>query len=252
MSGLNLAIVGMGNVGWNIANQISQSEHSLAQIVTNKDYEELSLSSETEVLRSSSAIHDVDIVLICVPDDAVNKVISEINTNLAIAHTSGSTPLSEGRSKSGVFYPFQTFTLNVPVSWKEIPIFIESNDEELETKLKQLGSSFSERVEHKNSSERRAIHMAGVFGANFVNHILDLAETIAQQGNEDISVLRPLLDEVIRKAVEMGPRSSQTGPARRGDRKLIEEHISSLTNQDPRIASIYEMLSESIIKTYGS
>ena len=60
-------------------------------------------------------------------------------------------------------------------------------------------------------------------------------------------LLEPLLRETLDKAVETGPCSGQTGPARRGDTRVMESHKKMLP---PELADLYSRLSESIIKMY--
>ena len=60
-------------------------------------------------------------------------------------------------------------------------------------------------------------------------------------------LLEPLLRETLDKAVETGPRSGQTGPARRGDTRVMESHKKMLP---PELADLYSRLSESITKMY--
>ena len=64
----------------------------------------------------------------------------------------------------------------------------------------------------------------------------------------DLSVLHPLLRETLRKAMEVNPADAQTGPARRGDRGVIEKHASLLTDDE---ATLYRTLSQHIIDFYN-
>ena len=57
-------------------------------------------------------------------------------------------------------------------------------------------------------------------------------------------VLRPLLEETLRKAFVNSPAASQTGPAARGDRRVIDGHLSLL---DGREKEIYSLLSDCIM-----
>ncbi len=45
----------------------------------------------------------------------------------------------------------------------------------------------------------------------------------------------------------IGPGNAQTGPAMRGDRNVIDKHISML---DPELADMYKYLTEKIISYY--
>ena len=72
-------------------------------------------------------------------------------------------------------------------------------------------------------------------------------EYLRRETSTDLSVLHPLLRETMAKAMTMPPADAQTGPARRGDRGVIEKH-KSLLNADE--ARLYEILSQHIIDRY--
>ena len=60
--------------------------------------------------------------------------------------------------------------------------------------------------------------------------------------------MQPLILETAQKAAEAtDPRSVQTGPARRGDREVIERHIAMM-EQKPELQEIYRLVSEEIFK----
>jgi predicted short-subunit dehydrogenase-like oxidoreductase (DUF2520 family) len=50
------------------------------------------------------------------------------------------------------------------------------------------------------------------------------------------------------KAIALGPKTAQTGPARRGDDRTINHHLEQI--QDPAAKALYELLSENIKKRY--
>jgi predicted short-subunit dehydrogenase-like oxidoreductase (DUF2520 family) len=68
-----------------------------------------------------------------------------------------------------------------------------------------------------------------------------------QNKNLDFDLLKPLIHETVDKLNYLSPEKAQTGPAKRGDRKVIETHLSSL---EGRTKEIYKLLSESIIDKY--
>ena len=62
--------------------------------------------------------------------------------------------------------------------------------------------------------------------------------------------MTPLLKQSFAKILSGDAYSSQTGPAVRGDRKVIESHIDMLAS-DENLANVYKIMSESILKTYN-
>lgn len=58
----------------------------------------------------------------------------------------------------------------------------------------------------------------------------------------------PLVRETARKVETTAPSDAQTGPAVRGDRKVVEEHLE-LLKQHPDYAEIYRIISIDINKS---
>ena len=71
-----------------------------------------------------SKIQSADIYLICVSDDAIDSVNSQLNINeeSIVIHSSGSTEMNclSKHKKYGVLYPLQTFSLNSQVDFNNI------------------------------------------------------------------------------------------------------------------------------------
>lgn len=62
--------------------------------------------------------------------------------------------------------------------------------------------------------------------------------------------MKPLINETVSKALELGPENSQTGPAFRSDKETIKRHID-LLSFSPELQKIYEDITESIIRKYS-
>lgn len=91
------------------------------------------------------------------------------------------------------------------------------------------------------------MHLAAVFACNFVNHMyLAATELLA---DEDISfeILKPLIKETARKAIESDPYIAQTGPAVRNDQNILQKHIEMLKEYS-EFQKIYSFVSDSIYK----
>ena len=97
--------------------------------------------------------------------------------------------------------------------------------------------------------QRKILHVAGVFASNFMNHSVFLGQKLLQGNDIPISILNPLLRQSFAKIINGDAYSAQTGPAARGDRKVVESHVEMLSSEE-KLAEIYKIMSESIIKTY--
>ncbi|NJM16039.1 MAG: DUF2520 domain-containing protein [Bacteroidales bacterium] len=177
-------------------------------------------------------------------------IIHQLGDGLpACAHTAGTLPMevfAGHAGQYGVFYPLQTFTQGVPLDYSKIPFLIEGNAPDCASMLIYLARKISSNVTVATSEQRRKVHLAAVMASNFGNYLLKVAKDIL--GETDLTILRPLMEETLRKAFLTGPEKTQTGPATRGNAKVMEEHIKMLDgNEEWR--EIYRLMSEGIMKS---
>jgi predicted short-subunit dehydrogenase-like oxidoreductase (DUF2520 family) len=190
-----------------------------------------------------------------VPDDVIQSIVQEIilPDNAILVHTSGSQPLAAlgyaAIPSTGVFYPLQTFSKSKKVDFTDVPIFVESEDAVTEKLLLSMAKAISKNVHQITSQERKAMHVAAVFAANFTNHMLLIAQQIMKENNLNFEWLKPLVAEMINKSISIGPENSQTGPARRGDFEILDRHMEFLQGDEQR-AEIYKVISQHIIDRY--
>lgn len=249
-----IAIAGIGNLGWNLAQRLHDQGFEIKQIIAEKNQKRVKFTKkiDAELSADLSELKDkIDLLFLCIPDDKISGVVDKIpNKKVAIIHCSGSTPLIEGiENPTGVLYPFQTFTKFFEVDWNGVPVFIESKHKKLKNTLMRVGEELSENVHEINYEQRKALHLTGVIGANFTNHLLYMAKDLLDEHKIPFEVLTPLMEETIRKAFAHGPAGAQTGPARRKDQQVIEKHLSMLEKK-PALQNIYKLFSESLISEY--
>ena len=198
-------------------------------------------------------VPDADIYLVSLADHAAADVLARLRPNNALwLHTSGSLPLDILRPmsrKCGVFYPLQTFSKAVKPDMAKIPLFIEGSTPGVEAEIREMGEKVFSRVVRADSELRRRMHVAAVFACNFTNYLWAVADDLLRAEGLDLSVLHPLLEETLRKAETLpgGPAAGQTGPAVRGDVRVMDAHASSLS---PELADIYRRLSGAIYDRY--
>ena len=192
---------------------------------------------------------NTDITLISVSDNAIEEVSKKIPpSDAVIAHTAGSVPMEilSGQNKDyGVFYPLQTFTKDVDLNYKEIPVFIEGSSTEVTEKLKKTASLFSEDVREADSETRKKLHLASVFANNFTNALAGVSQDILKDTDITFSALIPLMKQTVNKLGFLSPREAQTGPAARGDSKVINSHLEMLRDK-PELQEIYSKMSNLI------
>ena len=65
---------------------------------------------------------------------------------------------------------------------------------------------------------------------------------------QDFDLLKPLMQETVAKALAQNPKDIQTGPAKRGDKNTISQHLEMLN--DSKLKELYLWFTQSIEKYY--
>jgi len=250
----SVVIIGSGNVATHLGVGLFKAGHSILQVWSQSMRNAFALAEQvgagaTKVVSEIEA--GADLYLIALPDDAIVGVLDKLNIgNSLIAHTSGTLPLSvlaKNDLRPGVFYPLQTFSKSKPLDLTPIPFCIEAEHKADEAMLVELAQGLSENVQLVSSEQRQHIHLAAVFACNFTNHLYHIADTLLQESNLSLNLLKPLIQETAKKIEHNSPEAMQTGPAIRGDAATLEEHLEKL-KQHPELAQIYHLFSSRIGK----
>jgi predicted short-subunit dehydrogenase-like oxidoreductase (DUF2520 family) len=249
-----VTIVGAGNVGWHMAKALYQAGITIDHVVsrTKKHAEELAAMVSAAPLTSVSGIkRSPDMFLLCVNDDTLVHVVEEFfGFDALVVHTSGSSGrevFQNRKGKFGVFYPLQSFTRNNEMTYGTIPFFVEGASKEVVDQLKKLAELISGIFYEADSERRQMLHMAAVFACNFSNHLAAIADELLAANGLSFELLLPLIEDTNRKLKNLDPVSSQTGPAVRNDRKIVEKHLRSLEGM-PKEQELYRLLTENIIR----
>ena len=248
---MQTVIIGSGNVAYHLAKAFTQNNIKVKQIFGRNENELSKIESEFNIPYSTKDIEEADLYIIAVSDSAVENVSESIKKeNTLVAHTSGSLPIEilKGNYRKASFYPLQTFSKTKDLDYSKIPFFIEAEDQIDEKSLLEIASIISENVEVSTYEKRKYIHLTAVFACNFVNHLFARAKEISDSQNIDFNYFLPLINETVEKIYHLDPKSAQTGPAVRGDERVLKLHEKLIKNEEQ--LNIYKTLNESIKKMY--
>lgn len=248
---LSVVILGTGNLAKHLFNAFTETDSAqVVQVVgRNRDHLEW-FSEKTAVSNDFSSISEADVYLIAVKDDAIPEVsLALSHKESVVAHTSGAVSLTAiAAERKGVFYPLQTFTEGKKLDFKPIPLCIEGSSPEAILVLQKLAYCLSDNVQQIDSDQRKKLHLAAVFVNNFTNHLFGVGEEICLESQLSFDLLKPLIRETAEKVQSMSPKLAQTGPARRGDQKSMQEHLKLLKNKNQ--IALYTLCSEAIENAY--
>lgn len=248
-------MLGSGNVAGHLAVGLDSIAEVIQIYSPNIDHATLL----ADKLRNAEAVNNPDDItdnadyyIIAVKDDVIKEVADKVKTDHGIwAHTSGSVPMSvfEGLKKYyGVFYPLQTFNRHDSVDLSSLPMLVEGSDKETETSLYNLASMLSIDVHHATSDDRAVLHRAAVFACNFANFMWCMADDILHTRGFELPIFKPLLAKTLENALTSNPYNAQTGPARRGDKNVMNSHLALLTEEQ---AEVYRLLSRLIYERFN-
>ena len=234
---MKVVILGSGNLGTQLRYALLDAGHEILQVWH----------------RNENIVAGADVYIICVKDDAINLVFSQIEQSgvlqttpsPVVVHTAGSVPMG---SLSGVLYPMQSFSKDKRVDFSEIPIFIEATNADAKKVIEELANSISQHVTEADSETRKKLHLAAVFASNLSNHCYRLAEKLVEKEGLDFKLFGPLIRETASKACIMSPKDAQTGPMRRGDKEVIKKQMAMIDDHLTR--EIYRLFAESISRDY--
>ena len=252
---MKITLIGAGNLATNLAFALVEAGHEIRQIYSRTDASAKELAEKAGVRAFTSQISainkDSDIYIVSITDKALSETAPRLVEGREQAlwlHTAGSMPMDILTCRRrGVLYPMQTFSKQKRVSFRAIPIFIESAEAEDLRLLKKLAQSLSDSVYELSSQERPYLHLAAVFCCNFANHCSTLAARLLEKHGIPFSVMLPLIDETTQKLHTLPPAEAQTGPASRGDENVMGKHLHILQSEgETTLANIYQLMSQSI------
>lgn len=235
----SITIIGKGNVAWQYNNVMANIGINVNCISSRGEIREEDLKS--------------DLIIIAVLDKAIEEVAGKLRIKDSIlVHTSGTVDievLNKSSENYGIFYPLQTITKGIQINFSDVPLCIDANNEKTLAFLKHLAKRLTDKVYEINTSQRQELHLAAVFANNFTNHLLGISKQILERKNIPFDILFPLINQTIEKAKLNNPFDVQTGPAKRQEMAIMENHKSRLDDDE---REIYEILSKNIIKKQDS
>jgi predicted short-subunit dehydrogenase-like oxidoreductase (DUF2520 family) len=250
-----ITLIGSGNIAWQLGLGLIKAGHTI-EVVYSRTISNAKILSE--LIPNSIATDSLnfkekksELFIVAIKDQALEEVLQFVvlPPNAIIAHTSGSVSIEvvQRFPKHGVFYPLQTFTKGKETDLSKVPFGIEASDEVTYKTLITLAQSISESVQPISSHQRKVLHIAAVFACNFTNYLFSVSDDILKKEKLNFELLKPLVEETIQKAFEIGPVKGQTGPAVRGDKEIIQQHLEYL-KQEPALQKLYQLISERISK----
>ncbi len=196
----------------------------------------------------------VDLILLCVKDDAIANIATWVRSKAVVAHCSGGLSihvLKNCSNHTAVVYPLFTIKSKTNFRKKDIPFLWETNDASTLKKIEHLLAIISSHSRQADSNQRLQYHIAAVFCNNFTNHLLGVSFEWLHKNNLPKDMLLPLLVATYSDCIKNNPYEIQTGPAYRNDTLTTEKHSIEL-KKVPGFLELYQTISRSILQQRSS
>jgi predicted short-subunit dehydrogenase-like oxidoreductase (DUF2520 family) len=187
------------------------------------------------------AVREADVVLLAVPDAAIESVAEELERDAAIEsrhavlHLSGLralTALGSTAAALGSFHPLQTVSdpASAPERLRGAYAGIEGDERALAAG-RGLAESLGMTAVAIPPATKPAYHAGATIAANYTVVLAAVAERVATSAGVTPEVARRPYLPLIRGAaanLEIGPVAALTGPVRRGDAETVAAHLNAL------------------------
>ena len=202
------------------------------------------------LLENQQLADSADLIFITTPDDAIPKVVTEIQwqPGQSVVHCSGAdsadvlSPAREAGAHVGVFHPLQTFTGGDQESFKGITFVLEAEEPLLAT-LKEMATNLGGQWRQIAAENRVLYHTSAVLVCNYLVTLIKLATDLWRLFNipqeEAVRALIPLMKGTINNIETTGIPKCLTGPIARGDTGTISKHLAALNSLAPELTSTY-------------
>lgn len=189
------------------------------------------------------AANDVDLLLIAVPDAAIEMVATQVRPRetCVIAHLSGSLGVGVlgAHPRRAAIHPLVSLP-NPELGARRLAAgawFAIGGDPIAADIVSDLGGRCVEVAD----AHRAEYHAAACIASNHLVALMGQVERVAAKANVPLHVYLDLVRETVDNVEQLGPAAALTGPVARGDVATVERHLAAI---DPSERSAYRAMAE--------
>jgi predicted short-subunit dehydrogenase-like oxidoreductase (DUF2520 family) len=182
-----------------------------------------------------------DLVVICVPDDAIADVAAGLEPGPWVAHVSGATSLSalEPHRRRFSLHPLQTFSRargpeQLDGAWAAVTADTEAG----RAAGFWLAVTLGLRPFALDDAARPLYHAGAAIASNYLVTLHAVASDLFRAAGAPPEALVPLMTRTIENGFEL------TGPIERGDWETVEAHRRAIRAARPELEPLYDVLAE--------
>lgn len=240
-------VIGAGHLAWHLCAVLQTVGKDVALV--SRDPARVA-EWPVRVLALEEIVKSPAMVILAVPDDAINRVSAELSLHIEpttpVIHTSGATPvvmISSIFPNRGALWPIRSLRAGEPVTdWRNLPLVYHGTDAALTRVLGELARELSDLTYHLDDDQRSKLHLAAVFSNNFVTWLYEISHELCTESGIPFETLLPIIRNTAAKQDGTAPRLTQTGAAARGDEATMARHLQLLA-EHPEYAALYRRMS---------
>jgi predicted short-subunit dehydrogenase-like oxidoreductase (DUF2520 family) len=210
---MKITIIGAGRAGTSLCDALSDVGH------------DVQLRHHDEI----GDIGDTDVVLLCVPDDAIETMSDELSVggHTVVAHVAGSKGLAglSQHPRRAFMHPLAALPdRHVGAQRLHGALYSVGGDALVEDVVASLGG----RAIRLSDEQRVLYHAAASVTANHLVALLGHARAVAEAAGLSLEDFLPLAQQALDDVNAMGVDAALTGPASRADMATIDAHLEAL------------------------
>ena len=261
--------IGCGKVGRTLGRALQSAGYDTAAIVCKTKESARTavqfIGQGTPTTDLKEALESSLVHFITTNDDAIDGVVQELVENSPASlsgyyffHTSGSIsstilePLAAKGAYVASIHPLQVFAdpIKAVETLPGIYYAIEGNDKAMEFAVQMVGK-LQGKLLLIPTGRKVLYHVAGVFVANYLMVLIDVALHIMQdlgETQEDaFDAFLPLMVGALQNVETLGVAEALTGPVARGDASTIQKHLNALEALQPEFTEMYRVLGKEAV-----
>jgi predicted short-subunit dehydrogenase-like oxidoreductase (DUF2520 family) len=213
---MKIAIVGVGRAGTSFATALRRVGHDVRTFHHDE----------------AGDVSSVDLVLLCVPDDALESISNSVpRGDYVVAHAAGSRGLGAlaKHARTGFLHPLAV--LSNPELGAERLLgarFSVGGDELVVDLVHSLGGS----VLRLPDEQRALYHATASVAANHLVALLGHVEVLAEAAGLTLDDFLPLAEQALSDVRAVGASRALTGPASRADMATIDAHLEAIPESE--------------------
>jgi len=262
--------IGCGKVGRTLARALQQAGYKTGAVVCTKpDHAKQAVSfigggvPGTDVL---PALNPGNVHFITTNDDAIQDVVDQIVKSHPgslehhyFFHTSGAinSTILDALTQKGAhvasIHPLQVFA-DPEKALETLPgiyYAIEGSDKAMRLAVQMVGH-LQGKLLLIPTGRKVLYHIAGVFVANYLMVLIDIAlqimDDLGETPEDAYEAFLPLMVGALQNVEALGVTDSLTGPISRGDAATIQRHLEALGQLRPEIRAIYQTLGKEAVR----